>query len=111
MIGSINSNDGRWHNYTGTWNATTGERDLYVDGMLSATQIDPNVFYTESPSSHLALGARDAGGNAFGSYFGGELYGVRIYNLPLSAAQVNSLLVSTNAGPPGYLVAHPPRCR
>lgn len=97
MIGSINSNDGQWHNYTGTWNITTGERDLYVDGVLSATQIDPNGIYNESQSSHLALGARDGGGNAFGSYFGGELYGVRIYNTVLNQAQVNSLLVSTNS--------------
>jgi hypothetical protein len=97
MIGSINSNDGQWHNYTGTWNATTGERDLYVDGVLSATQIDPNLSYTESQSSHLALGTRDAGGNAFGNYYGGELYGVRIYDLVLTQPQINSLLVSTNS--------------
>lgn len=96
MIGSINSNDGQWHNYTGTWNISTGERDLYVDGVLSATQIDPSGNYTESQSSHLALGARDAGGNAFGNYYGGELYGVRIYNTILNQAQVNSLLLATN---------------
>ena len=73
-----------------------------MDGVLSATQIDPNLSYVESPSSHLALGARDGGGNNFGNYYGGELYGVRIYNLPLSAAQVNSLLLSTNVGAPVF---------
>jgi hypothetical protein len=98
--GSIDSNDGQWHNYTGTWNAITGERDLYVDGALSATQIDPNLSYTETTSSHLAIGARDGGGNSFGAYYGGEIYGVRIYNTALSQAQVNSLLVSTNVGVP-----------
>ena len=29
------------------------------------------------------IGARDGGGNNFGNYFTGEIYGVRIYNIAL----------------------------
>ncbi|HXT12632.1 MAG TPA: LamG-like jellyroll fold domain-containing protein [Candidatus Angelobacter sp.] len=103
MAGIIGSNDGKWHHYAGTYDATTGERDLYVDGVLSASQTGQGP-YTLASSSHLALGARDSGGNNFGNYYGGELYGVRIYNVALSAAQVNSLLLSTNqvAAPPVF---------
>jgi hypothetical protein len=34
------------------------------------------------------IGARDAGGANFGSYFTGKIYDVRIYNTPLSQAQI-----------------------
>jgi hypothetical protein len=34
------------------------------------------------------IGARDAGGNAFGNYFTGTIYDVRIYNYPLTQQAV-----------------------
>src|SRR6185437_4385924 len=101
MAALIGSNDGKWHNYAGTYDATTGERDLYVDGALAASQTGQGP-YTLAASSHLAFGARDTGGNNFGNYYGGELYGVRIYNVALNPAQVNSLLLSTTSSVPVF---------
>lgn len=92
MTTSINSNDGKWHFYAGTYDATTGVRSLYIDGVLAATQ-SGQALYTMSPASHLAFGARDNGGNSFGNYFAGQLYGIRLYNTALTPSQINSFVV------------------
>lgn len=100
MSGSITmSNDGLWHHYAGTFDVGTGVRNLYVDGVLRATQ-SGQAAYALSTASHLAIGGRDGGGNAFGNYFLGQLYGVRIYNVALSEAQVNNLSKLQTVLPP-----------
>ncbi len=88
IIGAV---DTGWHFYAGTYNPVTGNRTLYVDGVLAAMQTGQGPM-SMSSSSHLALGARDAGGNVFGNYFNGKLYGARIYKTELSQAQINSLI-------------------
>jgi hypothetical protein len=99
-IGSVNTG---WHFYAGTYSPVTGDRSLYVDGVLAATQTGQGPL-NPSAASHVVIGARDGGGNSFGNYFTGEIYGVRIYNTDLSQAQVNSFLIPTSApvfsGPP-----------
>jgi hypothetical protein len=87
--------DTNWHFYAGSYSPVTGNRTLYVDGVLAATQAGQGPF-NGSPASHLTLGGRDGGGNLFGNYFSGKLYGARIYNTELSQAQINSLI------PPSY---------
>jgi hypothetical protein len=47
--------------------------------------------------SYLTIGGRDGGGDFFGNYFGGQLYGVRIYNTALTESQVNWFM-PTNTG-------------
>jgi hypothetical protein len=97
--------DSNWHHYAGTFDATAGIRNLYVDGELKAQEIG-NVLYGLSPASYVTIGGRDgAAGNSFGSYFTGKIYGVRIYNTNLSEAQVNFLIpavpsVPSFTGPP-----------
>ncbi len=89
-------NDGQWHHYAGTFtfDGVTGVRNLYVDGVLRATQAEV-ASYVGSDMSHLTIGGRDNGGNNFGNYFtGGRIYGVRIYNVALSEAQINSFRLS-----------------
>jgi hypothetical protein len=99
-IGSVNTG---WHNYVGTYSPVTGDRSLYVDGVLAATQTGQGPL-NPSGSSYLTIGGRDGGGNSFGNYFTGEIYDVRIYNAEFSEAQVNYLLIPTAApvfsGPP-----------
>jgi hypothetical protein len=76
-----------WHHYAGTYDATLGIRNLYVDATLRAQEIN-NVKYTLSPASHVLIGGRDNGGNSFGNYFTGNIYGVRIYSYAMSQVQI-----------------------
>ena len=99
MSSTIGKSDGAWHNYTGTYDPIAGVRNLYVDGVLAATESGQGAL-NEATSSHLAIGAKDSGGNNFGSYFTGEIYGVRIYDAAFTEAQVNYLLLP--AAPPAF---------
>ena len=100
MSSTIGKSDGAWHNYAGTYDPIAGVRNLYVDGVLAATESGQGAL-NEAASSHLTIGARDSGGNNFGAYFTGEIYGVRIYAAAFTEAQVNYLLLPTAfSGPP-----------
>jgi hypothetical protein len=94
MNATIGSNDGKWHHYAGTYDFATGTRNMYVDGVLAASQTGQGP-YAMAASSHLAFGARDNGGNNFGNYYNGELYGIRIYNVALTPAQINNFRLPT----------------
>jgi Concanavalin A-like lectin/glucanases superfamily/PA14 domain len=87
MQSSVGSNDGQWHHYAGTWDGTTFTRNLYVDGTNAATTTGSSLYGLPS-TSHLAIGARDAGGASYGNYFTGKIYDVRIYNYPLTQSEV-----------------------
>lgn len=92
MSSTLGKSDGNWHHYAGTYDPNTGIRNLYVDGVLAA-QLTGQTPFNGSTSSHMAIGARDNGGNSFGNYFNGKIYAVRIYNTALSEAQINNFLV------------------
>jgi len=98
MAAPNTSNDGFWHHYAGTYDLPSGVRNLYVDGVLVASQSGQGE-YKESEPSYLMIGAKDSGGDSFGNWYTGEIYGVYIYNTALSQAQVNSSLVSVAAPP------------
>ncbi len=83
---NLASDTNNWHFYVGTFDAGTGVRNLYVDGVLSANETN-NSAYALSPLSHLCIGAQDGGGT-MGKYFTGEIYDVRVYNNALSASQI-----------------------
>jgi hypothetical protein len=85
------SSDGLWHHYAGTFtfDGATGSRNLYVDGVLVASQTE-TAPYILAAGSYLCLGGRHDG-SAFGNYFAGGIYGARIYSAALTEAQVNSL--------------------
>jgi hypothetical protein len=85
------ANDGLWHHYAGTYSTLTGFRNLYVDGVLAAYETNNGV-YNLAAYSHLVIGAIDASpGNAFGSYFTGNIYDARVYDYDLTASQVAQL--------------------
>ena len=90
-MSSSKATDGQWHHYTGTYSPVTGVRSLYMDGVLVATETGQGP-YNLTPLSHLMLGAIDSGGNSFGSYFTGNLYDVRVYNYPLTQAQLATVV-------------------
>jgi len=85
--GFVNADTNNWHLYVGTYDAGTGERHLYVDGQLAASETDNGV-YTLSPNSFMCIGARDNGGNNFGNWFIGQIYDVQVYNYAISYDQV-----------------------
>ncbi len=72
-------NDGNWHQYIGTFDAATGIRNLYVDGMLAAQETNSGA-YNLAPVEHLCFGAQDSSGSNFGNFSTFEIYDVRIYN-------------------------------
>jgi hypothetical protein len=85
-------NDGKWHHYAGTFDASQGVRCLYVDGALAASETG-NAPCNPAATNRLMLGAKDSGSGSsssggYGNYFTGNLYDVRIYNSALSQSQV-----------------------
>jgi hypothetical protein len=76
-----------WHYYAGTFDTTTGNRTLYVDGR-QAIQTGGHTPYTLASGSHLVIGGRQNNNGAFGNYFTGNLYDVRIYNYALTQQEV-----------------------
>ncbi|HEX5398529.1 MAG TPA: LamG-like jellyroll fold domain-containing protein, partial [Verrucomicrobiae bacterium] len=85
------ASDGNWHHYTGTYSPVTGVRSLYVDGVLVATQTNQGP-YNMTSSSHLMIGAKDSGGNTYGSQFTGRIYDVRVYNYPLTQSELAAVV-------------------
>ena len=102
MSSILGKSDGSWHHYAGTYDPVAGVRSLYVDGVLAAQQTGEGPTISPTTSSHVAIGARDNGGNNFGNYFTGEIYGVRIYNTALSEAQINHFLVPKTQSVPVF---------
>jgi hypothetical protein len=77
-----------WHHYAGTYNKSTGIRNLYVDGTLVAQGINAGA-YNLSPYSHVVIGGiEDSPGGTINNFFTGSFYDVRIYNYDLTSNQI-----------------------
>ncbi|MDF2718231.1 MAG: Fibronectin type protein, partial [Paenibacillus sp.] len=84
LISSGSYNDGLWHHVAATWNAN-GNAVLYVDGIQVAAQVhDANLF---DLSAIVRLGRP---GQAT-RHYAGKLDRVNIYDVALTAAQVQAL--------------------
>jgi hypothetical protein len=97
---SNGSIDSQWHFYGATFNATTGIRCLYVDGILVAEVTGCNAPYTLGSLEHLCIGGEDVSpGNSYGNngYYTGSIYDVRIYNTYLSQAQEAGVAINLQA--------------
>ncbi len=84
--------DANWHHIAGTYDLASGNRILYVDGVVQASETG-NTAYTPA-AGHVTLGTEDLGqGNSFGNngYLTGNLYDVRIYNYALSQPQIAAI--------------------
>jgi hypothetical protein len=103
-IGTTALTDGTWRMLTGVLDGTTLK--LYVNGVLNATKAMGN-FPDSAATEPLRIGASSFGNGAF---FQGVMDEVRIYNQPLSAAQVDSLysLHAPGTGSPVTLPTPPP---
>ena len=85
----INSSVGVWHHAVGTYNKTTGEQALYVDGVLASLANHPAgntiVSYTRNADMRIGYSRVNNG------YFNGVIDDIRIYNRPLSNEEAKSL--------------------
>ena len=80
---------GSWYHAMGTYNKTTGQQRLYVNGELVHTQthlagntIVPLTFYSDMRIGHSRVNV---------GYFNGAIDDVRLYNLPLSDQEIHGL--------------------
>lgn len=90
---TINVNDNNWHHFAGVWDAVTGTRKLYVDGVLSHTVSNTvGQVMAMATGKHLSLGTREQSGSGYEAYFAGLLFDVRIYSYPLSQTEVRGLM-------------------
>ena len=81
------SNDGNWHHYAGSFSAFSGERDLYLDGVLVARE-GGDVPYNMATNEHVCIGAQDQSGILFANFLTGKIYDVRVYNYALTQPEV-----------------------
>ncbi len=91
MNESGSTSDVFWHFYAGTYSPVTSNRLLYVDGLMVVSQTGQGPL-SGSPTSFLMIGAKDSGGDAFGNYFTGEIYGVQIFDAELTTNQIGDLM-------------------
>jgi hypothetical protein len=78
-----------WHHFAMTWSGTTGNWTLkfYIDGLWDSTHsVSGNQ--TSGPYGNFTIGR---GGDFNGNYVDGRLADVRLYNRPLSAAEIGQI--------------------
>ena len=98
--------DGNWHHIAGVWDGHQGIRSLYVDGFLDANASLTGDYGppTLAPTNSVVIGAQDRSndgtGAPLGEYFLGLIKDVRIYNYPLTMAQVRTAMAGQVVGPP-----------
>ena len=75
-----------WHHYAGTYNATTGEAKVYVDGLFAGiTTISAGLLSETTGSLWIGRDSDKA------RYFEGALDEIRVYSRVLSAAEILEL--------------------
>ncbi|MFZ4763754.1 MAG: LamG domain-containing protein, partial [Roseimicrobium sp.] len=79
VSGKSKINTGAWVHIAATRNGTTGERRIYVNGVLEASDFSGSGLLHDNPEIHV-------GGNTLdGRYFNGSTDGVRVYSEVLDA--------------------------
>lgn len=107
---NMSSSVGAWYHFVGTYNKTTGEQKLYVDGSLRNTQthLAGNVVVplTAYPDTRIGYSRLNTG------YFNGVIDDVRIYNRELSASDVSEIYnytgVTSGSSSSAVIVYSPP---
>jgi len=95
---ALPSNDGQWHHYVGTYDASAGVQKIYVDGQLSV-QVAATGPIVTAPYARLTIGGRDnngadnsGGATGFESTLSNSsVYDVRVYNYALTPHQAAQL--------------------
>jgi hypothetical protein len=77
-----------WYHVAGVYDAAARTLDIYVNGVLNnGTLVNTVPASQNNTSVNMMIGRR---GGGFGYYFNGIIDEVRIYNRPLSAAEIQS---------------------
>ena len=87
---------GTWTHLVGTYNASTGAMDLYVNGTLSGTATDTTKWASSGP---LTIGRGLWDGNPT-DWVNGQIANAQVYPYVLSAAQVSALYGGGRAATP-----------
>ncbi len=83
----ITPGDGAWHEVVGTFDATSGDLDIYLDGVLTATTTGSPCTSIQSTSTDVLLGAQNPiSGEKF--FLDGVLDEASVWNRALSPQEV-----------------------
>jgi hypothetical protein len=78
--------DGNWHHVVATYEITTGDANLYIDGSLDISEtLDSGEIIIGTENLYVGVGNFYGG---FTNYFNGIIDEVRIYNRALSADEI-----------------------
>ncbi len=94
LTGRTASNNNTWYHLAGTFDGTNIK--IYLNGTLSATTAFTGPIATSATNVNIGRDA-DSGGRR---YYRGRIDDVRIFNRALTADEIQTLLVSTQAGSP-----------
>ena len=78
----------KWYHVVGTYNHTTGDVKMYVDGVHDGTDNLTGAGALNNPSGDIIIGAQ-AGGND--NWWRGNISEIAVYDTDLSASQVKTL--------------------
>lgn len=87
------TNDGKWHHVAATYDVTTNEIRIYIDGVLkNSVYYTSGYTYASSWTNTLAIGRNHNDSSANASYFYiGKMNDARIYDHCLSAKEVKEI--------------------
>jgi hypothetical protein len=88
-LSTTSINDGEWYFFTVTWENSSDNLKIYINGSLENTQTIAGDS-VKNTDTKLAIGAFSNDSN----YFDGELANVKIFNTALTAAQVADLYLN-----------------
>lgn len=98
-VGSTAVNDNTWHHIAATYNHTTGQLYLYVDGIQDYAETESAVAIDSETGLELNIGRHQ--GSA--QYFNGAIDDVRFYNRALSSTEITALHQESLQGYPNLL--------
>ena len=90
-------NDGQWHHIAGVRNTSAGLVQLYVDGVLDTSVTDTTGSYVEVSAVPWNIGNTPGSGPSF-SPWNGLIDEVEIFNVALSASEIQSIFNAGSAG-------------
>ena len=90
-------NDSNWHHVVCTWDGSTGNLSIYLDGKLNNTRTGRTGAVTGT-SDDLQIGNWNDDVLEVTSYFNGTIDEVKIYNFSMSAEQVYENYLAGSSG-------------
>ncbi|HOM16014.1 MAG TPA: sialidase domain-containing protein [Thermoguttaceae bacterium] len=81
----------QWQFVVGTWDATTNQYSLYINGVLDSTGTRSATGLNTSSGAPLGIGAQISNTGSVSRYFSGLIDEVAIYNRALSAQEIFQL--------------------